>query len=206
VNEHMLGHPRGRGGKTDMKLALAIAAALVALAAPLSAQAGGATHQTADVLAWTEATTTLSPPVYGTATLMRNDNGIGMTFHTTGLPAGDAVTIWWIIIDPSGNVVSAQFAAGHVIGNDGVGNFAGYLGEGDTSGCFATWFPCLGLSTDPAQGDSRTANVLLLARVHGPAEPGRIPTQIHTSETTDEEVTCSETLCQVQGAFFPAVP
>src|SRR5712692_1582299 len=183
-----------------MKFAFAMAAALVALVVPLSAQADHATQQSADVLRWTEATTTLSPPVYGTATLTRNDRGIAMTFHTTGLPAGDAVTIWWIIIGPNG-VVSAQFAAGHVIGNDGVGNFAGSLAEGDTSGCFATWFPCDGLSTDPAKGDSRTATVLLLARVHGPAEPGQIPTQIHTSETTDEPVTCSATICQVQGAI-----
>src|SRR5919201_4083266 len=187
-----------------MKSAITIAAALIALAMPLAAQADRATVQTANVLAWTEATTTLSPPVYGTATLVRNDNGIAMTFRTTGLPAGDAVTIWWIIIDPSGSVVSAQYAAGHVIGNDGVGNFAGHLSEGDTSGCFASWFPCNGLSTDPAKGDSRTANVLLLARVHGPAEPGRIPTQIHTSETSTPGVTCDATLCQVQGAFFPA--
>jgi len=189
-----------------MKVALLIAAALVALAVPLAAQADSATRQTADVLLWTEATTTLSPPVYGAASLVRNERGIAMTFHTTGLPAGDAVTIWWILIDPSGNVVSAQYAAGHVIGNDGVGDFAGSLAEGDTSGCFATWFPCDGLSTDPAKGDSRTATVLLLARVHGPAEPGRIPTQIHTSETTDDGVTCSETLCQVQGAIFSPAP
>jgi len=188
-----------------MKFAFAIAAALVALAVPLSAQADSATRQAADVLSWTEATGTLSPPVYGNATLIRNDQGIAMTFHTTGLPAGEAVTIWWIIIGPGG-LLSAQFAAGHVIGNDGVGNFAGSLAEGDTSGCFATWFPCEGLSTDPAIGDSRTATVLLLARVHGPAEPGRIPTQIHTSETTDDGVTCSETLCQVQGAIFSPVP
>lgn len=188
-----------------MKVGFILAAAVAALAIPLTAQADRATRQTGDVLAWTEATTTLHPPVYGTATLMRNDNGIAMTFHTTGLPAGEAVTIWWIVIGPSGPV-SAQWAAGHVIGADGVGDFGGYLTEGDTSGCFATWFPCEGLSTDPAKGDSRTATILLLARVHGSAEPGRIPTQIHTSETTDEEVTCSETLCQVQGAIFFPVP
>ena len=46
-----------------MKVALLIAAALVALAVPLAAQADSATRQTADVLLWTEATTTLSPPV-----------------------------------------------------------------------------------------------------------------------------------------------
>ncbi len=188
-----------------MKFALAIAAALMALAVPLTAAADSATRQAANVTVFTEAGG-LGTTVYGTATLIRDDRGIAMTFHTTGLPAGDAVTIWWIIFGPNGNLVSGQFAAGHVIGNDGVGDFAGSLAEGDTSGCFATWFPCGGLSTDPAIGDSRTATVLLLARVHGPAEPGRIPTQIHTSETANDGVTCSETLCQVQGAIFFPVP
>lgn len=188
-----------------MKSVLAIATALVALAVPLSATADSASRQAANVTGFTEAGG-LDSTVYGTATLTRNDRGLAMTFHTTGLPAGDAVTIWWIVFGPNGDLLSAQYAAGHVIGNDGVGNFAGSLAEGDTSGCFATWFPCGGLSTDPSQGDSRTATVLLLARVHGPAEPGRIPTQIHTSETTDDGVTCSATLCQVQGAIFSPAP
>jgi hypothetical protein len=88
-----------------------------------------------------------------------------------------------------------------VIGNDGVGNFAGQLAEGDTSGCFLPddQFPCQGLS------DARNAEVWLLARVHGPAEPGRIPTQIHTSETTGEDLAadlCGPVLCQVQRAAF----
>lgn len=183
-----------------MKVGFIIAAALVALAIAPTARAADATRQTTDILAWTEATATLSPPAYGTATLMRNDNGIAMTFRTTGLPVGNAVTLWWVIIDPSGKMVSGQRAAGHVIGGDGVGNFAGYLGEGDTSECFAPDVPCNGLSTDPTKGDSRTATVLLLARFHGPADPGRLPTQIHTSEFTCPVTTCD----QRQGAiFFP---
>ena len=101
-----------------------------------------------------------------------------MTFQTSGLPAGEAVTIWWIIIDPVDGLVSGQFAAGHVIGGSGNASFAGSLAEGDTSGCFHPLFPCHGLS------DARGQTVLLLARVHGPKDPGRVPVQIHTAEAT----------------------
>ena len=197
-----------------MKIALILATALAALAIPLSGQAAPATHQTANVMAFDEpafpSLSALVQPQYGSATLTRNNNGINFTLHTTGLPAGDAVTIWWVVFDASNTFpIDVSVADGHVIGGNGVGNFGGYLREGATpnpAGCFIPGgsldFPCNGLSTDPAVGDSRTANVWLLVRVHGPARPGDIPAQIHTSELPQ----CAPTVCfQVQGAFFPGV-
>jgi hypothetical protein len=49
--------------------------------------------------------------------------------------------------------------------------------------------------------------VVLLARVHGPKDPGRIPLQIHTGETNSgdpgfEDDLCNATFCQVQAAIF----
>jgi hypothetical protein len=182
-----------------MKTRLGLMVALLAVVLPLAAQAGSATKQTVDVTGWIEGAGPTST-VFGEASLVRNDSGISMTFQSTGLPTGDPVTIWWIIIE-GGEVVSAQYAAGHLVGGGGVGNFGGTLKEGDTSGCFHPEFPCEGLS------DSSTATVILLARVHGPKDPGRIPEQIHTGETNFgnagfEDDLCNPTFCQVQAAIF----
>jgi hypothetical protein len=182
-----------------MKIRLGLAVALFALVLPLAAHADSATKQAVDVTGWIEGVGPTSA-VFGEASLARNDNGISMTWQSTGLPAGEPVTIWWIIIE-GGNVVSAQFAAGHVVAGNGVGNFGGHLKEGDTSGCFHPDFPCAGLS------DSRDATVILLARVHGPKDPGRIPEQIHSGETNYgnagfEDDLCNPTFCQVQAAIF----
>jgi hypothetical protein len=181
-----------------MKLRLGLAAALLVLALPMAAQADSATRQTVDVTGWNDHIPAPTADVHGTATLVRRDNGISMTFQTSGLPAGQPVTIWWIIIDSRG-VVSGQFAAGHVVGNDGVASFAGSLAVGDTSGCFHPAFPCEGL-TDP-----RGQTVLLLARIHGPKDTDKLPLQIHTSEAggpTFEDDLCNDTFCQVQAALF----
>jgi hypothetical protein len=191
------------------KLGFVIAVALVALALPLAAQAGPATIQTVDVTGWNDLIPAPTPDVHGTASLVRRDDGISMTFQTSGLPAGQAVTVWWIIVDPAtGNVVSGQFADGHVVGENGAASFAGSLREGDTSGCFHPDFPCAGLT------DARGQVVLLLARVHGDKDPGRIPLQIHTSEATSANfaddlcpllVDGSRPFCQVQAALFTPV-
>ena len=185
-----------------MKIRLGIGATLLALALPVVALAEPATKQTVDVTGWNDHIPAPTADIHGTASLVRRDDGISMTFHTSGLPAGEPVTIWWIIVNPAtGDVVSGQFAAGHVVGNNGVASFAGSLSEGDMSGCFHPEFPCAGLT------DARGQVVVLLARVHGPKDPGRIPLQIHTAETTSgnpgfEDDLCNATFCQVQAAIF----
>ena len=188
------------------KIGFVLAVALVAIALPLGAQADSATVQSVDVTGWNDLGPNPTADVHGTASLIRRDGGISMSFHTSGLPANQPVTIWWIIVDPAtGNVVSAQFADGHIVGGNGVASFAGSLREGDTSGCFHPAFPCAGLT------DARGQVVLLLARVHGDKDPGRIPDQIHTSEATSVNplddlcplfVDGSRPFCQVQAAIF----
>jgi hypothetical protein len=191
------------------KIGFVLAVALVAIALPLAAQADPATNQSVDVTGWNDLGPNPTADVHGTASLIRRDNGVSMTFRTSGLPANQPVTIWWIIVDPAtGNVVSAQFADGHIVGGDGVASFAGSLKEGDRSGCFHPVFPCAGLT------DARGQVVLLLARVHGEKDPGRIPDQIHTSEATSAVaaddlcpllVDGSRPFCQVQAALFTPV-
>jgi hypothetical protein len=193
-------------GRREMKVQLGLAIALLALLLPIAAQADPATKQTVDVTGWNDLIPAPTPDVHGTASLVRRDDGISMTFRTSGLPAGEPVTIWWIIVDPAtGNVVSGQFAAGHVVGNKGVASFAGSLAEGNTSGCFHPAFPCAGLT------DAREQVVVLLARTHGPKNPGSLPLQIHTSEAggpTFEDDLCPAAtpggapFCQVQAAIF----
>jgi hypothetical protein len=83
-----------------------------------------------------------------------------MTLQTTGLPTGHVVTVWWVIFNNpaacshgeppnpatgfagtrcgAGDLfvpavqASAVHAAGHVIGGNGVGNYASYLSVGST--------------------------------------------------------------------------
>lgn len=183
-----------------MKIRFAIGVALVALVLPIVAQGASATKQDAAVTGWVEGFGPTAA-IYGQASLVRTDGGVSMNFQTTGLPAGEPVTIWWIILNSAGAPVSAQYAAGHVVGNNGVASFAGRLAEGDTSGCFHPEFPCNGLT------DARTQTVVLLARTHGPKDPGRLPTQIHTGETNFggpgfEDDLCNATFCQIQAAIF----
>jgi hypothetical protein len=133
-------------------------------------------------------------PGIATSTLVRNDNGVAMTIRTVGLPTNTADTVWWVIFNnPSvcrhgmgavrcglGDLfvpavkASVQFATGHLIAGDGVGDYGAYLREGDRSGCASATLPCNGLF------DSRTADVHLVVRTHGEPIPGLIPDQIHS--------------------------
>jgi hypothetical protein len=121
--------------------------------------------------------------------LVRNDGGVTMTLHTSGLVPGNAYTVWWVIFNnPSACIggcgmddlarpavqASLAFATGHVVGND-VANFGAWLGVGDTGGV---------LSSPPSPAgpygllDSRTAEIHLVVRSHGSALPELLKEQI----------------------------
>jgi hypothetical protein len=164
--------------------------ALGACLGALPALADSATRDTAGLV-----TFAAHVPIPDTSSqLVRNDNGVNMTIHTNGLTPGTATTVWWVVFNhPTlcshgdgrlrcglGDLfvpavaASVQFAAGHVIGADGGGNFGSYLSEGDTSGCATPGgpLPCNGLL------DARTADVHLVVRTHGDAIPGLVSEQI----------------------------
>ena len=147
-----------------MKRRLLIAFLTVGLLAaiPLS-RAGAATQTTSPVATFTGATV-------GTSTLTRTGSGISLSLQTTGLQAGHAVTIWWMVFNPNGSV-SVQYAAGHVIDEGGAPEFGGHLSVGDTDGV---------INNGPGLLDALGANVVLVVRDHGPADPGRVNEQIHT--------------------------
>jgi hypothetical protein len=176
-----------------VKRRILVALALVGLlSVVLVGRAGAATRTTSDV-------SLMGNPkaVMGTSTLTRTDSGIALDLHTTGLQAGHAVTIWWMVFnhpevcisgattetpdDPrcgmadlnnSAAGLSVLYAVGHVIDEDGVADFGGYLQEGDTDGALPGM--ALGLL------DAAAADVHLVVRDHGPADPGQVNEQIHT--------------------------
>jgi hypothetical protein len=123
----------------------------------------------------------------GTSSLVRTDTGISASFHSSGLPAGQAVTLWFVVFNTPGACTApgcglddilfnpaagADFlvGAGHVIGGSGIGNFGGHLAVGDTSG---SAFPEIGMPDRPVGlTNPRGAQVGLLVHSHGPALTG----------------------------------
>ena len=124
--------------------------------------------------------------VVGSSTLVRTPNGLSFTYHTSGLPAGYAFTLWIVVFNnpeacftnPCSDkdifenpAAQADFlwGAGHVIGGNGVGNFGGHLRVGDTSRsglAELTESPTVGLLYP------MSAEIQMAIHSHGPAVPG----------------------------------
>lgn len=137
------------------------------------------------------------PAVEGSATLNRKANGVTVNFKCTGLTPGYAYTLWWVIWNKSefcetpgacldsdfpnfANVeVEVLYAAGHVVGNNGKGNFSAHLKVNDVSGSANALFGI------PSAGGLQSGNTLgaeihAVLRSHGPAVPGMINEQINS--------------------------
>ena len=96
----------------------------------------------------------------GTATLVRNDNGVSMTLELTGVEAGHVYSAWWFVgANPPVN------AAGAIAINGERATFAGSLSEG---GILA---------------DARADDIIVRVLYHGPKIPGRIHEQMTTTGT-----------------------
>jgi hypothetical protein len=198
--------------KRSLPLAVIAAAAFVLAASP----AGSATRETAPVI-----DVGAMAPVDGAwATLVRNGTGLSATFHTHGLPAREAFTLWMVAFNhpeacthPIGTLslcgeedlfdeatAAAVFrAGGHVVGSGGPATIAGSLKVGQTKdaltvpddGGFVTPF---GLLTNPMG-----AEVHLVLLRHGPWVPGA-PALFHTFWY------CNPSCADWQVAFFPPAP
>jgi hypothetical protein len=187
--------------KSRMFILVVIGAALVIL---------GCDKETAESPEITEAEVmTLAKPAFsnvytfagdlvGSATLNRNKNGIRMTLQTTGIDAGTAVTVWYVIFNepsecgssPCGEAdifdpdvqTGVVYAAGHVIGGGGNSNFAGHRSVSDASVSAMPFFnELLGLNL-PVVGllDPFGAEVHLVVRTHEEAIPEFLPDMIQT--------------------------
>jgi hypothetical protein len=132
------------------------------------------------------------PELSGTSSLTRSNNGISMTVQANDLVPGNAYTVWFVIfndpatcIDGCGvddvlanrGVPSLRYAAGHVVGENGQGNFGGSLSEGDTGGPPCAADANLGIC-GPGLLDARTAVIHLVVRSHGAAIPDLVNDQI----------------------------
>jgi len=125
--------------------------------------------------------------VTGTSTLTRTDTGISAVLHTSQLPPGHAMTLWFIVFNnPSacaGSPCSIEdlllnpatqgdflIAAGNIVGGTGNAVFGGALQVGDSRG--SGWIE-IG-NPDRAVGllDPRHAEIHLAVHSHGPALTG----------------------------------
>jgi hypothetical protein len=191
-----------------------VALALVGLLSViLVSRAGAATRTTSPVT--TIATATAESVEVGTSTLTRTDSGIALVLHTTGLQAGHAVTIWWMVFnhpeacvsgaatpdpdDPRCGMadmenaaagLSVLYAAGNIVDEDGAADFGAYLQEGDTDGALE--------GMDLGLLDAAAVDVHLVVRDHGPADPHMVAGQIRTFEVCnpptppEEPLSCTD--------------
>jgi len=134
-------------------------------------------------------------PITGTSTLHRNKNGITVNFKAENLNPG-TYTIWWVIWNKPENCavenacedtdfpnfanveVEVMYAAGHVVGNNGKGNFSGHLNVDDASGSINQEFFGLPTFGGLQAGNTLDAEVHIVLRTHGPKVPGLVNEQI----------------------------
>jgi len=117
---------------------------LVTVVAMPAAFAGGATRDTVN---------TAANGLTGTSTLVRNDNGVSITYQLEGLTPGNVYSAW---VSINGFPPPAEALAGVVVGGSGKATFAGRIAEG-------------GLLSDSATDD-----VFVIIVNHGPKVPGSI--------------------------------
>jgi hypothetical protein len=173
-----------------VKRRILVALALVGLLSVVLISRAGAAPTTKPV---STSPVTSSAGAVGTSTLVRTDSGLAFSLQTTGLPAGHAVTVWWMVVNPDAAAPSVLYAAGHVIDDSGAAGFGGSLQEGDTDGVVE--LPCLSLE---GLLDATGATVVLVVRDHGPARPDIVQQQIHTFNV------CNPTCTDLQMSIHPA--
>jgi hypothetical protein len=165
-----------------------VALALVGLLSVVLISRAGAAPTTSPV-STSPVKTIVTPPAesveVGTSTLVRSDSGIAFSLQTSGLPAGHAVTVWWMVVNPDAAAPSVLYAAGHVVDASGTAEFGGALREGDTKGLVS--LPGLSIA---GLLDAEGADVYLVVRDHGPAKRGIVKQQIHTFDVCNP--TCTD--------------
>lgn len=179
-----LGLRRERKGPMKRpSIALALAGLMsmtLGMGAALASPAARSTQPV--VLLWDQTT------IVGTSTLVRTDRGISASVRTSGLPAGQALTLWFVVFNnPAACAATCGLAdllfnldaegdflvgAGHVVGDDGMAGFGGHLQVGDISG---SAFPEIGMPDRPiGLTNPWGAQVSLLLHSHGPAVTGEM--------------------------------
>ncbi len=134
-------------------------------------------------LAWFPGIPGKSGPIANSSSvLIRNANGVAYTTSTTGLLAGGAYTVWWVIFNnpefcsppgcaakdfpPNGDPrvqASVLWASGRVVDGRGQGNFSSHLAARGVSAAPGQ------ILFGPALLDAFGAEIHLVVRSHGPA-------------------------------------
>jgi hypothetical protein len=173
-----------------VKRRILVALALVGLLSLVLISRAGAAPTTSPV---STSPVTSSAGAVGTSTLVRTDRGLSFSLQTTGLAAGHAVTVWWMVVNPDAAAPSVLYAAGHVIDDSGAAGFGGSLQEGDTDGVVELD----GLSLAGLL-DATGATVVLVVRDHGPARADIVQQQIHTFNVCNP--TCTDLQMSIHAA------
>ena len=157
-------------------------AGLLSLTSGLGAALATSARSTAPVVQVWDGT-----PV-GTSSLVRTDQGISASFRSSGIPAGHAVTLWFVIFNNPSDCTGGcglddllfnpaaggdfLVGAGNVVGGSGTANFGAHLQVGDISG---SAFPEIGMpEKSVGLTDPWDAQVGLLLHSHGPMVPGQV--------------------------------
>lgn len=174
-------------GRTMARALFGVLTLLIALSSSPStagpaASGAAAEHVSTSAVHWTWDPVT----VLGTSHLVRTEAGISASLRSSGMPAGQAVTMWFVVFNypefcasrPCGEAdipnpavkFDALYAGGHVIGGSGRANVGGRLAVGDTSGSLFTeqGMPAAGLLNPLG------AQVVLMLHLHGPASTGQL--------------------------------
>jgi hypothetical protein len=124
--------------------------------------------------------------VLGKSHLVRTEAGLSASFRSSGVPAGQAATLWFVVFNypefcatsPCGPAdmgnpdvkFDALYGGGHVIGGNGTADVGGHVAVGDTSGSlfFEQGMPAAGLLNPLG------AQVILMLHLHGPAATGQL--------------------------------
>ncbi|MDP8929096.1 MAG: hypothetical protein M3O70_11135 [Actinomycetota bacterium] len=170
------------GGRLGI-LALAVLTTLAVAAGP--AVGAPAERTTRPVISLTDFT------AVGSSTLVRTDQGMSPRIDTTGLIAGDVVTLWWVVFnDPQDceaglpglsmcgpqdhlqgrGQASVLHAAGRIAAEDGTASYGAHLRTGDTSRALE----------GPGLLAAREAELILVLKTHGPKIRGLVSEQLRT--------------------------
>jgi hypothetical protein len=188
-------HRTSRSGLYYPRIRAAIVLSLsILLLLAVPAQANSADRSTSPVY-WFDEDGAPTNEIAGDSRLVRTDSGMSFNLRTTGLEPGHTYTVWWVVfndpdlctddmcgmedllmVNPDAAAAGVVgYAAGHVAGNSGRGNFGAHLSVGDSE-------PFLEAIEHDGLTAPRDAEVHLIVRSHGPLVPEWMPRQIHSFE------------------------
>lgn len=144
------------------------------------------------------------------STLFRSKDGVFFTFHTQGLPSGDAVTLWMAIFNnpeycATSPCTSADFGnpavdgtwvstGGRIIGPDGSATFGAFRAVGDATGARP------GIGTGNGIVDPLRAEIHLATRTHGPAN--LLDSAVLSEQLTTFNGGCPPNVCKTLQVSF----